>query len=84
MVGGTDVPPTSQAPVKFGDFAQLQLYFFVSFQQIMIRLGIFTNFKALFLSVVTDFCLLVPVKCGKNRGTKQQVCMCITLFSKFL
>ena len=78
------MPPTVQAPVKFGDFPQLQLYFFVSFQQIMIRLGIFTNFKALFLSGITTFCLLVPVKCGENRETKQQLCMCITIFSKFL
>ena len=78
------MPPTVQAPVKFGDFAQLQLYFFVSFQQIMIRLGIFTNFKALFLSGITTFCFLVPVKCGENRETKQQLCMCITIFSKFL
>lgn len=76
--------PTLQAPVKFGDFAQLRLYFFVSFQQIMIRLGIFTNFKTLFLSGITNFCLLVPVKCRKNRETKQQLCMCITIFSKFL
>ena len=50
----------------------------------MIRLGIFTNFKALFLSGITNFCLLVPVKCGKNRETKQQLCMFITIFSKFL
>lgn len=62
----------------------LRSYFFAGFQQITIRLGIFTNFKALSLSGLTDFCLLVPVKCGKNRGTKQQLCMCITLFSKFL
>ena len=78
------MPPTVQAPVKFGGFAQLQVYFFVSFQQIMIRLGIFTNFKALFLSGTTNFCLLVPVKCGKNRETKQQLGMCITLFRIFL
>ena len=73
--------PTLQAPVKL---ATLRSYFFVSFRQIMITLGIFPNFKALFLSGSTDFCLLVPAKCGKNRGTKQQLCMCITLFSKFL
>ena len=45
---------TIQTYVKYGDFAEL-LYIVVSFQQITFKLGIFTNFKAFVLTVLTDF-----------------------------
>lgn len=66
------MPPTLQAPVKFGDLAQLQLYSFVSFQQIMIRRGVFTNFKALFFNRGNGFLLAGPSQMWKkpwNRTT---------------
>ena len=53
--GGTDLTPTIQTYVKYGDFAEL-LYIVVSFQQITFKVGIFPNFKAFLLTVLTDFC----------------------------
>ena len=55
MVGDTNLTPTIQTYVKYGDFAEL-LYIVVSFQQITFKLGIFTNFKAFLLTVLTNFC----------------------------
>lgn len=42
-------------PVKFGDFAELFILKFASFQQITLKFGIFTNFKAFFSAMLTDF-----------------------------
>lgn len=55
MVGDTNLTPTIQTYVKYGDFAEL-LYIVVSFQQITFKVGIFPNFKAFLLTVLTDFC----------------------------
>ena len=50
---------TIQTSVKLGDFVE---HIFVSFQQIPLNLGIFTNCNAFFLAVLTDFAYkFVPV-----------------------
>ena len=54
MVGDRNLTPTIQMYVN-GDFAEL-LYIVVSFQQITFKVGIFPNFKAFLLTVLTDFC----------------------------
>ena len=45
-------PPPYQ---RLYNFATLRIYVFVNFQQITFKLGTFTNFKALFSVVWTDF-----------------------------
>ena len=55
MVGDMNLTPTIQTYVKYGDFAEL-LYIVVSFQQITFKVGIFPNFKAFLLTVLTNFC----------------------------
>ena len=46
MLGGHKLAPTIQTSVKF---ATLRSYIFVSFQQMTLKRGNVTNFKALFL-----------------------------------
>ena len=48
--------------------ATLRGYILVSLQQIMFKLGIFTNFFKSSSAALTDFCLLVPVKKCNRRG----------------
>ena len=52
--GGTKLHPTTQTSVKFRDLAELYLEL-VSFQKIIFKLGNFTDFKAFFPEVLTDF-----------------------------
>ena len=56
--GGSNLPPTTnittiQTSSKLCDFAEL--YRFVGFPQITFILGNFTNFKAFFPAMLTDF-----------------------------
>lgn len=58
-------------PVKFGDFAELFILKFASFQQITLKFGVFTNFKAFFSAMLTDFYSnldFYPINNWKNRG----------------
>ena len=71
-MGGTNLPPPPppSPPLpnthtllykRMENAATLRGYIFVSFQQITFKLRNFTDIKALFPAVLTDFCLLVPV-----------------------
>ena len=68
-MGGPNLPPPPP-PLpnthtllykRMGNSATLRGYIFVSFQQITFKVRNFTDIKALFPAVLTDFCLLVPV-----------------------
>ena len=68
-MGGTNLPPPPP-PLpnthtllykRIENSATLRGYIFVSFHQITFKLRNFTDIKALFPAVLTDFCLLVPV-----------------------
>ena len=63
--GGHVCTPTIQTSVKCRDFDEL--YIFVSFQQVTFKLGNFTNLKALFSVVSTDFPFFPCQKLRKNR-----------------
>ena len=49
----TTTTTTIQTSAKFCDFAEM--YRFVGFQQITFKLGSFTNFKAFFPAMLTNF-----------------------------
>ena len=81
---------TIQTSVKLGDFVE---HIFVSFQQIPLNLGIFTNCNAFFLAVLTDFAYkFVPMSkventlegsIGSERHRNSRVCPGLGNFSKF-
>ena len=53
--GQVCAPPHHHTNVCKISLATLRIYVFVNFQQITFKLGTFTNFKALFSVVRTDF-----------------------------
>ena len=69
MMGGTNLPPPppllpnthTLLYKRMENSATLRGYVFVSFQQITFKLRNFTDIKAFFPAVLTDFCLLVLV-----------------------
>ena len=67
MVGGTNFPPPPLLHKRMENAATLLGYIFVSFQQITFNLRNFTDIRAFFSAVLTDFCLLFPVIPCKQR-----------------
>ena len=75
MVRGTNLPPPPLLYKRMENAATLRGYIFGSFQQITFKLRNFTDVKAFFSAVLTDFCLLFPVIPCKQRFL---ICMAFT------
>ena len=70
-VGGTNIPPTPSPPSNtnvctFSTLCLPSRYIFVRLRRVTFKFGSFTNFKAFFQVVSTDFRELIHVKNWKN------------------
>ena len=68
MMGSKFVSPTIQTSVKFCHFDQLQLYIFISFQQITIKPGSCSNLEALFSVESVAFSITCPCQKLKEKS----------------
>ena len=73
-VGGTNIIPHHTNICKFSKLCLAGSYIFVRLRRVTFKFGNFTNFKALFQVMTTDFPELIHVKSWKNHRRFLFIC----------